>query len=463
MSNTNGSMQEHSYIAIDLKSFYASVECIDKGLDPLSTRLVVADPSRTEKTICLAVTPALKAYGISGRARLFEVQQKLREVKQRTGKEVEYIIAPPRMARYIEVSADIYAIYLKYISPEDIHVYSIDECFMDVTNYLKLYQMTAKELAVKIILDVLHNTGITATAGIGSNLYLSKIAMDIVAKHVDADENGVRIAELDELTYRSLLWDHKPLTDFWRIGGGIAKRLENNGMYTMGDVAAISLYNEDLLYKLFGIDAELLIDHAWGYEPCQMADIKNYKPGSSSISSGQVLPHPYDYNKARLVVQEMTELMVLDLVDKGLVTDSLTLNLGYDRANVDDGTYKGEIIYDRYDRALPKSAHGTANIGAASNSTKKIMAAVMGLYDRIADKNLLVRRVTLAANNLLEERYEQYDLFTDPAEQEKERRMQEAMLSIKKKFGKNAILKGMNLEDGATTMERNNQIGGHKA
>lgn len=463
MSNTNGSMQEHSYIAIDLKSFYASVECIDKGLDPLSTRLVVADPSRTEKTICLAVTPALKAYGISGRARLFEVQQKLREVKQRTGKEVEYIIAPPRMARYIEVSADIYAIYLKYISPEDIHVYSIDECFMDVTNYLKLYQMTAKELAVKIILDVLHNTGITATAGIGSNLYLSKIAMDIVAKHVDADENGVRIAELDELTYRSLLWDHKPLTDFWRIGGGIAKRLENNGMYTMGDVAAISLYNEDLLYKLFGIDAELLIDHAWGYEPCQMADIKNYKPGSSSVSSGQVLPHPYDYNKARLVVQEMTELMVLDLVDKGLVTDSLTLNLGYDRANVDDGTYKGEIIYDRYDRALPKSAHGTANIGAASNSTKKIMAAVMGLYDRIADKNLLVRRVTLAANNLLEERYEQYDLFTDPAEQEKERRMQEAMLSIKKKFGKNAILKGMNLEDGATTMERNNQIGGHKA
>lgn len=463
MSNTSGSMQEHSYIAIDLKSFYASVECIDRGLDPLTTKLVVADPSRTEKTICLAVTPALKAYGISGRARLFEVQQKLREVKQRTGKEVEYIIAPPRMARYIEVSADIYAIYLKYISPEDIHVYSIDECFMDVTNYLKLYQMTAKELAVKIILDVLQNTGITATAGIGSNLYLSKIAMDIVAKHVDADENGVRIAELDELTYRRLLWDHKPLTDFWRIGSGIAKRLENNGMYTMGDIAATSLYNEDLLYKIFGIDAELLIDHAWGYEPCKMSDIKNYKPGSNSISSGQVLAHPYDYNKARLVVQEMTELMVLDLVDRGLVTDSLTLTLGYDRANVDDGIYKGEIIYDRYDRALPKSAHGTANLGAASSSTRKIMAAVMELYDRIADKNLRVRRVTLAANNLVDERYKQYDLFTDPAEQEKERRMQEAMLSIKKKFGKNAILKGMNLEDGATTMERNKQIGGHKA
>ena len=463
MSNTKVRARNPVYIAIDLKSFYASVECIDRGLNPLTTNLVVADPSRTEKTICLAVSPSLKAYGIPGRARLFEVQQKLKEYKEKTGKEVEYIIAPPQMARYIEVSAEIYSVYLKYISPEDIHVYSIDECFMDVTNYLDLYQLSAKDLAVKIIHDVLKETGITATAGIGSNLYLAKVAMDIVAKHVEADARGVRIAELDEMTYRRLLWDHRPLTDFWRIGRGIAKRLENSGIYTMGDLARVSLHNEDLLYKMFGIDAELLIDHAWGYEPCTMKEIKSYKPMTNSISSGQVLQYPYDFHKARIIVKEMTELLVLELVDKGLVTDSLTLTIGYDRTSLDDGKYKGAVTYDPYGRAVPKPAHGTANLGTTSSSTRKIMAAVLELYDRIVSKELLIRRVTLGANNLVEKRYEQYDLFTDPVELEKERKMQEAMLRIKKKFGKNAILKGINLEEGATTMERNKQIGGHKA
>ncbi len=463
MSNRRVAAQDRVYIAIDLKSFYASVECIERGLNPLTTNLVVADPARTEKTICLAVSPSMKIYGIPGRPRLFEVQQKLKEFKQRTGKEVEYIIAPPRMACYIQVSADIYATYLKYISPEDIHVYSIDECFMDVTNYLNLYQMSAKDLAMKMIHDVLQETGITATAGIGTNLYLCKIAMDIVAKHVEADASGVRIAELDELTYRRLLWDHKPITDFWRIGGGIAKRLEDSGLNTMGDIARTSLHNEDLLYRMLGIDAELLIDHAWGYEPCGMEEIKSYEPSTNSISSGQVLQHPYDFNKARIVVQEMTELLVLDLVEKGLVTDSLTLTIGYDRSSVDEGKYKGEVTYDRYGRGVPKSAHGTANLGTTSSSTRKILTAVMELYDRIVSKELMARRVTLSANNLVEERYEQYDLFIDPAEQAKERKMQEAMLSIKKKFGKNAILKGISLEEGATTMERNNQIGGHKA
>lgn len=460
---SNNIKQEPIYIAIDLKSFYASVECIERGLNPLTTKLVVADPSRTEKTICLAVSPALKTYGISGRARLFEVQQILKEVKQRTGKEVEFMIAPPQMARYIEVSAEIYATYLKYISPEDIHVYSIDECFMDVTHYLNLYQLSARELAVKIIQDVLEKTGITATAGIGTNLYLCKIAMDIVAKHVQPDANGVRVAELNEMTYRKLLWDHKPITDFWRIGAGIAKRLENNGLYTMGDIARISLTHEDILYRILGIDAQLLIDHAWGYEPCGMKEIKAYQPSTNSISSGQVLQQPYDFNKARMIVQEMTELLVLELVDKGLVTDNLTLTIGYDRSNVDEGNYKGEVTYDRYGRGIPKSAHGTANLLTTSSSTKKIMTAILALYDRIASRDLMVRRVTLSANHLLDVSYEQYDLFTDPAEQAKERKMQEAMLHIKKKFGKNAILKGINLEEGATTKDRNKQIGGHKA
>lgn len=463
MPNFNISKQNRTYIAIDLKSFYASVECVERGLNPLTTNLVVADPTRTEKTICLAVSPSLKAYGIPGRARLFEVQQKLSEIKRRTGQDIEYIIAPPRMARYIQVSTDIYEIYLKYVSPEDIHVYSIDECFMDVTDYLNLYHMSAKELAVAMIHDVLERTGIVAAAGIGTNLYLSKIALDIVAKHADADESGVRIAELDELSYRKLLWNHRPITDFWRIGEGIAKRLEKNGMYTMGDVARTSLTNADLLYRIFGIDAELLIDHAWGYEPCGMKEIKTYKPGTNSISSGQVLQEPYDFKKARIIVQEMTDLLVLELVDKGLVTDSITLTVGYDRSNVDEGNYKGVITYDRYGRAVPKSAHGTVNLGTTTNSTKKIMAGVLDLYDRIVSKGLKVRRVTLSANNLVEEKYEQLDLFTNPAEQEKERKLQQVMLSIKKKFGNNAILKGIDMEEGATARERNNQIGGHKA
>lgn len=455
--------QERIYIAIDLKSFYASVECVDRELDPLKAHLVVADPSRTEKTICLAVSPALKAYGIPGRARVFEVRQKLREIKQQTGKAVEYITATPRMARYIEVSAEIYAIYLKYVSPEDIHVYSIDEVFMDVTNYLQLYHRTACDLAADIVRDVLAETKITATAGIGTNLYLSKIAMDIVAKRVKADNDGVRIAELDMMSYRKLLWEYRPITDFWRVGRGIAKQLEKHGMVTMGDIARMSICDEDILYKLFGVDAELLIDHAWGYEPCGIEEIKSYKPATNSISSGQVLQSAYDTAKARLIVQEMTDLLVLDLVDKGLATDSLTLHIGYDRCTVDEGNYKGEVKIDRYGRTVPKSAHGTANLGTMSNSTKKIMTSVIELYDRIVLKELMVRRITLSANNLKREGFEQFDLFTNPEEREKERRLQAAMLDIKKKYGKNAILKGMNLEEGATTMERNNQIGGHKA
>lgn len=455
--------QERVYVAIDLKSFYASVECVDKGLDPLTEKLVVADASRTEKTICLAVSPALKAYGIPGRARLFEVIQKLKEVKLRTGKEVEFITATPRMARYIEVSANIYETYLKYISPEDIHVYSIDECFIDVTNYLELYQMTAKELAEEMVRAVYKKTGITATAGIGSNLYLCKIAMDIVAKHVEPEPDSVRIGQLNEMSYRRLLWDHRPITDFWRVGHGIAARLEKSGMYSMGDIARMSVSNAEVLYQMLGIDAELLIDHAWGYEPCSIREIKAYKPSTNSISSGQVLQCPYDFDKARIIVQEMTDLLVLDLVDKGLKTDSLTLTVGYDRCTVDEGKFAGTITYDHYGRAVPKSAHGTANLGTYSSSTKKIMTAVTELYDRIVAKDLMVRRITIGANSLVEEAYEQYDLFTDPVELAKERKIQEAMLSIQKKYGKNAILKGMNLEEGATTMERNRQIGGHKA
>ncbi|MDD3369955.1 MAG: DNA methylase [Lachnospiraceae bacterium] len=463
MTYTQQKTKEHTYIAIDLKSFYASVECVERGLDPLTTNLVVADPTRTEKTICLAVSPSLKAYGIPGRARLFEVNQKARQVKEQTGKELEFIIAPPQMALYIEVSANIYATYLKYVSPEDIHVYSIDECFIDVTDYLNLYQVSAAEMASRMVHDVLEKTGITATAGIGSNLYLCKIAMDIMAKRVKPDEHGVRIAELNEYTYRKQLWDHRPITDFWRVGRGIASRLEKSGMYTMGDIARMSVHGEDVLYKMFGIDAELLIDHAWGYEPCGMQEIKAYKPDTNCISSGQVLGCPYDYKKARIIVQEMTDLVVLDLVDKGQKTDGLTLSLGYDRGVVDDGSYQGALTQDFYGRIVPKSAHGTANLGAHSSSTRKIMAAVLALYDKIVDPKLFVRRVTITANNLVTDGYEQFDLFTDPVELEKERKIQEAMLSIKKKYGKNAILKGMNLEEGATTVERNNQIGGHKA
>ncbi len=508
--------KEHIYIAIDLKSFYASVECIERQLDPMNTNLVVADASRTEKTICLAVSPSLKSFGIGGRARLFEVVRKVKEVNhQRKAKapnhkflgesyladelkthpefSLSYIIAPPRMAYYMQYSTKIYEIYLKYIAPEDIHVYSIDEVFMDVTAYLKTYSLTAKELASKIIQDVLAQTGITATAGIGTNLYLCKIAMDIVAKHVEPDKNGVRIAELDEMKYRRLLWDHRPITDFWRVGRGYAKKLAEHGMFTMGDVARCSVgdsqsyYNEDLLYRLFGINAELLIDHAWGWEPTTIDLIRQYKPETNSISSGQVLHCPYASAKARLIVKEMTDLLTLDLVEKHLVTGQMTLTIGYDIDNLTNPeisrNYKGEIITDRYGRKVPKHAHGTANLDKPTSSTRLIMDAVMELYDRIIDENLLVRRITVTANHLSDEAtvrtneqdsFVQMDLFTDydalekqkqedEAKRQKERALQEAVLSVKKKYGKNAILKGINLEEGATGVERNNQIGGHKA
>lgn len=508
-------MEENkTYIAIDLKSFYASVECRERNRDPLTTNLVVADPSRTEKTICLAVSPSLKAYGIPGRARLFEVVQKVREannIRRRnipdhhfTGAsddstklsadmslQLDYIIAPPRMALYMEYSTRIYDIYLKYIAPEDIHIYSVDEVFMDVTSYLNAYHMTARELAMMMIRDVLKTTGITATAGIGTNLYLCKIAMDIVAKHIEPDEDGVRIAELDEMAYRRKLWSHKPITDFWRVGQGYAKKLAEYGLYTMGDVARCSvgktneLYNEDLLYKLFGINAELLIDHAWGYEPCTIDQIKAYKPETNSICTGQVLHCPYDFDKTRLVVKEMTDLMSLDLVDKGLVTDQIVLTIGYDIDNLTDPArkkrYKGVVTTDRYGRKVPKHAHGTINLKRQTSSTQMLMDAVMELYDRIVDKDLLIRRINITANKLVDEHtvtnddaYEQLDFFTDyeavkkqkekeDADLERERHMQEAMLSIKKKYGKNAILKGMNLQEGATAKDRNAQIGGHKA
>lgn len=506
--------ENRTYIAIDLKSFYASVECIERGLDPMTTNLVVADASRTEKTICLAVSPSLKSFGIPGRPRLFEVVQKIKEAnaqRQRTAPghrftgsscnilklnyapnlSAEYITAPPRMAYYMEYSTRIYNVYLKYIAPEDIHVYSIDEVFIDVTRYLSTYKLSAHELTMKIIRDVLSTTGITATAGIGTNLYLSKIAMDIVAKKMPADKDGVRIAELDEMTYRRLLWSHTPLTDFWRVGKGYAKKLEENGLFTMGDIARCSIgkptdyYNEDLLYKLLGINAELLIDHAWGWEPCTIEEIKSYKPSTNSVSSGQVLHCPYSCDKAKLIVREMTDMLVLDLVDKGLVTDQMVLTIGYDIENLTNPNisrkYTGEVTTDAYGRKIPKHAHGTANIGRQTSSTKLIMDAVMDLYERIVDKNMLVRRVTLVANHLISERsvvktdaYEQLDLFTDYAameqqrheeesELEKEKRMQQALLSIKKKYGKNAVLKGMNLQEGATSVDRNKQIGGHKA
>lgn len=453
------------YVAIDLKSFYASVECFERGLNPLTARLVVADESRTDKTICLAVSPALKAYGIPGRARLFEVKSRLAEIKQRTGEDIDFIIAPPRMAKYIDFSTTIYKTYLNYIAPEDIHVYSIDEVFIDVTAYLQTYKMTAHELTIKMIRDVLSRTGITATAGIGTNLYLAKIAMDITAKHMEADADGVRIAELNEYTYRKLLWDHKPITDFWRIGGGTARRLANNHMYTMGDIARRSLTDEERLYQIFGIDAEILIDHAWGIEPTTMEDIKSYKPSTNSLSSGQVLSTPYPVDKAKIIVREMTELLVLDMVRKHVVTDNITLDINYDRENVDNGKYKGELQVDHYGRLVPMHSHGTANLNKHTSSTALIVNALMELYDRIIDEELTVRRVTLSANNLKkeEDNYEQFDIFTDPEKEEQEKRLQNAMLSIQDKYGKNAILKGTNLLDGATTIARNGQIGGHKS
>lgn len=457
-----------NFICIDLKSFYASVECVDRGLDPLKARLVVADESRTDKTICLAVSPALKAYGIPGRGRLFEVKQRLQEHKAKTGQEIDFIIAPPRMARYIEVSAEIYGIYLKYIAPEDIHVYSVDEVFIDCSRYLKLYGTTPHDLTMQMVRQVFRETGITATAGIGTNLYLAKIAMDIVAKKAPADKDGVRIAALDEVQYRRLLWDHQPLTDFWQIGAGTVKRLSGKGLYTMGDIARCSLgkpgefYNEELLFELFGVNAELLIDHAWGVEPCTIADIKSYQPSSSSVGIGQVLTRPYSYEEARVIVQEMLEQLVLQLVERELVTDAIVLHVGYDRENTG---YGGEKVVDRYGRSIPKSAHGTANLGAYTSGGSRIIPAVMELFHEIVDKRLTVRRVNVAAIRVLKETAvpQQLDLFTDTQQEQQEKELQRTLLKLRKRYGNNAVLKGLNYRQGATTRERNSQIGGHKA
>lgn len=467
---------ERKYIAIDLKSFYASVECVERGLDPLTANLVVADESRTDKTICLAVSPSLKARGIPGRARLFEVLQKV--------KRSEFIAAVPRMQLYIDYSTRIYQIYLDYVSQEDIHVYSIDEVFIDVTDYLATYRMSAHELAMTIIRDILAKTGITATAGIGTNLYLCKVAMDIVAKHVKADKDGVRIAELDERTYRETLWDYQPLTAFWRVGRGIADKLNRYGLYTMGDVARQSVEDEDLLYSLFGVNAELLIDHAWGWEPCTISEIKAYRPVASSMSSGQVLTCPYTAEKARVVVREMADGLAMELLDKRLLTDQVVLTVGYDKDSLTDQNvrehYSGAITKDYYGRLVPKHAHGSRNLHGHTSSAMTIMEAVAALYDEIIDKKLLVRRLNVTANHIVTEEYQrrkgreprQLDLFeridTDAdkereASLEKERRVQETVLEIKKRFGKNSILRGLNFADGATMKERNRQIGGHRA
>ena len=451
--------QEHTYIAIDLKSFYASAECVARGLDPLTTNLVVADASRTDKTICLAVSPSLKAYGIPGRARLFEVNQKLK------GTGVQYIIAPPRMSYYIEVSSRIYSIYLRFIAPEDIHVYSIDEVFIDATQYLRLYNTNPHDLAMRLVREVLRETGITATAGIGPNLYLCKVAMDVEAKHSAPDKDGVRVAALDEMSYRRKYWTHRPLTDFWRIGKGTVNRLAAMHLYTLGDVARRSLTDEESLYKAFGVNAELLIDHAWGWEPCTMEYIKSYRPVTSSLSSGQVLTRPYKADEAALIVREMTDLLALDLVDKKLVTDQLVLHIGYENGAAKG--YKGPVVADWYGRPTPKPAHGSVNLPGATSSTTLIMKAAMELFDRIIDPSLQVRRIYVVASHVLpEEKADglQLDLFDEaPVDLARERRQQEAILEIRRRFGTNAILKGMNFEEGATTRDRNNQIGGHKA
>ncbi len=502
------------YIAIDCKSFYASVECLERGLDPMTTNLVVADESRTDKTICLAVSPSLKAHGIPGRPRLFEVVRRVQEINRERlrhapnhvfkGKscdrnalaespelELDYIIAVPRMAHYIACNTDIYKVYLKYVEPKDIHIYSIDEVFIDVTDYLDFYRQTPRELAGTIVLDVLKTTGITTTVGIGTNLYLCKVAMDIVAKHAEPDENGTRIAELDETRYRHMLWDHRPLTDFWRVGRGYAKKLEEHGLYTMGDIARCSygrandFHNEKLLYKLFGVNAELLIDHAWGWEPCTIADVKAYKPRHNSICSGQVLQSPYEYEQAKLVVKEMADMLAFGLLEKGLVTNQITLTIGFDRANLENAAvrkqYRGKVKTDFYGRKVPEHAHGTANIGRYTSSSKLITEAAMEIYERTVDKILLIRRVTIEAGYVILEQdvkeqgsFQQLDLFTDyDAEREKakeadamlerERQAQLAMLRIRQKYGKNAVLRASSLEDGATAKGRNQQIGGHRA
>ena len=496
------------YIAIDLKSFYASVECVDRHLDPLQTNLVVADTSRTEKTICLAVSPSLKACGIPGRPRLFEVVQKVREInglrlRNAPGRrfrgasvhsmqlsadpslELAYIKARPRMARYLDVSAQVYRVYLRYVAPEDVHIYSVDEVFIDATQYVRLYRTDARSLAMRMIQDVLKTTGITATGGIGPNLYLAKIAMDIVAKHIPADKDGVRIAELDEASYRRQLWSHRPLTDFWRLGAGYARRLESCGMYTMGDVARMSHCNEELLYRLFGINAELLIDHAWGWEPCTIAAIKAYRPQSNSLSSGQVLQDPYESAQARLVVREMTDLLALDLVEKRLLADQLVLAIGYDVENLSDPArrqnFHGQVHIDHYGRAVPQSAHGSINLKRMTSSSRMMTEAAMELFDQIVNPQLLVRRINVTANHVIPEESlkecrqpRQLELF-GPAPEEsarnaaedeslaREKRQQQALIAIKRKLGKNAILKGMNLDEGATARQRNQQIGGHRA
>ena len=453
-------MNQRTYIAIDLKSFYASVECVERGLDPLSTRLVVADDSRTDKTICLAVSPALKAYGIPGRPRLFEVKQQIARLKRENPRlELDFITARPRMAKYLEVSGQVYSVYLRHIAPEDIHVYSIDEVFIDATEYLRMYGMDAHTLAMHLIREVLRETGVTATAGIGPNMYLAKVAMDIEAKHQKADADGVRIAELTEMSYREKYWTHRPLTDFWRIGHGTEARLASAGMYTLGDVARMSLRNEEVLYKLFGINAELLIDHAWGWEPCTMADIKRYRPAASSLSSGQVLMEPYPFEKARLIVREMTDLLSLDLVEKRLVTTQLVLHIGYEA-----GKGNGPMVQDWYGRPTPKPAHGSVNLPFPTSATSVLLKSAMELFDRIVDRNLYVRRVYVVAAQVMDEDKEQgrqLSLFDDNPDTSRERKQQEAILEIRRRFGKNAILKGMNFEEGATTRERNQQIGGH--
>ena len=502
-------MADRAYIAIDLKSFYASVECIERGMDPLSTHLVVADTSRTEKTICLAVSPSLKAHGVPGRPRLFEVLQRVETVNRErrrnaphrtlTGSSVhavelaadpslalDFIAAPPRMALYMQYSTRIYSIYLQYIAPEDIHVYSVDEVFIDATNYLQTYRCTPRELASRMIRDVQETTGITATAGVGTNLYLCKIAMDMLAKHAEPDENGVRIAELTERGYRETLWDHTPLTDFWRIGNGTARKLAAQGLMTMGDVARCSVgkdsdyYNERLLYKLFGVNAELLIDHAWGWEPCTIDAIKQYTPQEHSVSIGQVLPTPYTFEQGKLIVREMTDALALDLVRKHLVTRQLVLTIGYDIESV-TAQYTGDVSVDRYGRRVPKHAHGTETLDRLTSAGSRLTDGMLRLYERVVDPHLSVRRITVAACRVTNEgnaneteTYEQLDLFTDYAEKEKQRQhedaalekekqMQKAMLAIRDRYGKNAVVKGMDFKEGATAIDRNRQIGGHKA
>jgi len=458
-----------TYIAIDLKSFYASVECCERGLDPLTTKLVVADKSRTSKTICLAVTPALKVYGLSGRSRLFEVEAKAREIKRQTGKNLDYIVAVPRMALYIQYSTRIYNIYLHYFAPEDIHVYSIDEVLIDATSYLSFYKITAYELAVRVIHDVLKETGITATAGIAPNLYLCKVAMDIVAKHIPADKDGVRVAEIDELSYRKQLWNHRPITDFWRVGRGTAKRLEKHFIRTMGDVARTSLNHPEILYDEFGIDAEILIDHAWGIEPVGMKEIKSYKSEAKSLGSGQVLHEPYSFEKAKIIVHEMAELLALDLYKKNLVTGSITLYVGYDVESVWVPGFDGELVRDYYGREIPKPAHGNWSFTTETNSSRLIVEGFVSVFEKVVNPAWFVRRVNVVANNTKPANERQPSLFDEIDEKEgglnqtKEDSLQKARLKIMSKYGKNAILKGMNLEEGATTRDRNEQIGGHKA